>query len=79
MGGARSQGPGPMGGAWSWGVPALGGAWSKEVCLLWGSAWSQGVVPGPGGCLLLRGVWWRLPLMATAAGDMHPTGMRSSF
>ena len=29
----------------------------------------------PGGCLL--GVMWRSPLMATAAGGTHPTGMHS--
>ena len=50
-------------------ILSMGGAWSGEVCSQ-GDAWSRGV-PGP------RGVWWRPPQTATAAGGMHPTGMHS--
>ena len=53
-------------GAWSQGG---GGAWSR-------GAWSRGCLlggSGPGGCLVETP-----PLMATAAGGMHPTGMHSS-
>ena len=64
------SGPGPhprgklrgIGGCLLWGV-CLGGAWSRG-CLLQGE------------CLLWGG-GWRLPVTATAAGGMHPTGMHS--
>ena len=46
-------------------------------CLVPGGAWSQGV-PGPGGCLVLRGVPGEDPPgTATAAVGRHPTEMHS--
>ena len=60
-----------------WGVPGLGG------CLVWGVP-GLGGVPGRGGVPGLKesapgvgGDWWRPPLMATAEGGTHPTGMHS--
>ena len=56
----------PRGCAWSKGVCSQGGAWSRGVCSQRGAGW---------------GVWsggvWISPLMATAAGGTHPTGMNS--
>ena len=54
------------------GVPA-----GRECLVLGWGVWSWGV-PGPGGSGP-RGVgaWWRTPLVATAAGGTHPTGMHS--
>ena len=61
-----------------------------EVEGIWpGGTCSRGV-SAPGGCLLQGGcvcsrgqclLWgvWRTPPTATAAGDMHPTGMHSCF
>ena len=57
-------------------VSALGG------CLLLGGACSRGRVPPPGGaggCLLPGGSPGNPPVMATAAGSTHPTGMHSCF
>ena len=70
------------------GVSAPGGCMVPEGCLLlwgggvcsWGCAWSwvvsaprgRGMVSAPGGGCLVE-----TPLMATAAGGMHPTGMHS--
>ena len=83
--GAWSAGrvPGPwegvpgLGGVWSrgsapGGVPGLGGAWSRGR--RWGGAWSGGLVPGPGGCLLLGGmcVWSRGGIPACTKADTLP-------
>ena len=60
---------------WPSGLVAL---WLKVVfcygLLVWPSGkafWYWGVI------LTLGGVWWRPPLMDTAAGGTHPTGMHS--
>ena len=72
-----SQGGGLLPG----GLPGPGmsttGGWSATR----GGAWSQGGLL-PGGCLvqgggLLPGVCRERPMMATAAGSTHPTGMHS--
>ena len=54
-----------------------------EGCLLWGGAWSGGLVLGgtcSGGVAWSWGCLVETPApsrMATAAGGMHPTGMHS--
>ena len=67
-GGVRSGGC-LLGGYLFQGVPALGGSAPRGACFR-GSA--------PGGVYSWGGVW-RPPVMATAAGGMHPTGMHSCF
>ena len=52
----------------------FGGPLVESGLLLWPSGkafWYWGVLLTPGG------VWWRPPLMDTAAGGTHPTGMHS--
>ena len=59
------------GGVCSGGCLLQGGACSRGLCLLQGGACS-------GGCLLQVGCG-DPPMMATAAGSTHPTGMHSCF
>ena len=71
-------------------LPPANEVWGKVICLQacvchqgWGGICSWGVcsrgVHGPGGCMVPGGGAWWTPQTATAAGDMHPTGMDSCF
>ena len=59
-------------------------SWGKVIFLQASVILSTGRVPGPGGCLVMRGAWSgggclvEPPCrMAIAAGSAHPTGMHS--
>ena len=67
---------------WSWGGSGpghtQGGSWGgsgQGECLLRGGVLARGGASS-GGCLL-QGVYRPPPVMGTAAGSMHPTGMHS--